>query len=87
MIYLELSAYIIIIALISVDYGSFCNIMGSSFIHCGYGETENNNIYQNLSGSILQISGSSEVKLENSSIDSCYSFESGTLIINDFHFF
>jgi len=68
--------------MISIDYGSFCNIIKCKFYNCGYGENgkaENNDTYQSISSSILQISGSSVVKMEETTIENCYSSESGIL--------
>jgi len=62
------------IAIISIDYGSFANISGCTFINSGTGKEF---AYVNISGSVLQISGNSEVNFENNVIEDCYSSDSG----------
>ncbi|ORX83804.1 hypothetical protein BCR32DRAFT_266758 [Anaeromyces robustus] len=68
-------------AILSVDYGSFCNITNSEFTNCGFSKNKiNSDEYENLSGSIIHISGNSIVNLENVTINGCSCKDSGGAI-------
>ncbi|KAG4085512.1 hypothetical protein H8356DRAFT_964396 [Neocallimastix lanati (nom. inval.)] len=58
-------------AILSIDYGSFANITECTFTYCGVGRDYLSFI--SISGSILQISGNSNVNFENNIISNCFS--------------